>query len=420
MKWIFLFLIGLSFSAQALESLILAPGEKTAIPVPPDQTLRLGNKKLIQLEQQGSQLLIFARSKGETLLVAGGKRYRLLVLEPELKKQAQGLSQILQSMRGLKWVFLPESQSFEIRGELFRFSDWLELAKYSKKTHLKYEFRASLDEELKKISLYYFQQLLPLPLKIFWQELPLVRLPQSAPILGYQNRLEPFGLIPKEQDNWFFKAPFIQIEWALVESLSSSSGNIGGILDKNWADLPAFLNFLRSSGWGKSLHHSFVLVQSGKSIKLESGGQIPFNQYNFKTEQSSLAWKSYGWNLELSPTLDIKHQIQLKVQASFSEPLSFPSDSPPPLKNQNIETELVLSPLKIVKLFEWKKQSKGRQYSGQINFLPQSPKSLLGRSNRYNTVQSIFLRIKILDNNSESSDKNSEPLKKSPEFNPEF
>ena len=400
MKFFFVFLMGFGLYSQALETLILSPGQKTLIPSPSDQTIRLGNKKLIQLEQKGSDIFIFARSKGETLLVAGGKSYRLLILEPELKKQALALSQILKSMRGLKWVFLQESQSFQIQGNLYRFSDWLELAKHSKKQNLKYEFRPNIDEELKKISLYYFQQLLKQPLKIFWSELPLVRLPQSAPLIWYQKQLRPFGLIPKEQENWFFKAPFIQIEWALVESLSSSSANIGGALDKNWASLPAFLNFLKSSGWGKSLHHSFVLVQSGKSIKLESGGQIPFNQYNFKTEQSSLAWKSYGWNLELSPTLDINHQIRLKVQASFSEPLSFPSDSPPPLKNQNIETELVLSHLKIVKLFEWKKQSKGRQYSGQLNFLPQSPKSLLGRANHYNTIQSVFLRIKILDKNS--------------------
>ena len=387
MKFFFLILAG--FSSYSLETLILSPGEKTVIPAPYDQKIRVGNKAILQLEQKGSGVLIFARSKGESLLVAGSKRYRLLILSPNKKEQARSLSKLLQAMRGLKWTFFEEG--FQIQGELYRFSDWLDLAKHSKKHNLKYEFKAQMDEELKKVSLYYFQKILGRPLKIFWRELPSVRLPQKAPLLLYQNLLKPFGLIPREQEGWFFKAPFIQIEWAVVESLSSSS--IEGALSKKWSSLPLFLNFIKSSGWGKSLHRSFVLAQSGQVLQLEAGGQIPFSQYNFKTEQESLSWKSYGWSLNLIPTLDVHRQIHLKMKARLSEPLSFSSSSPPPLKNQKIETEMVLEPLEIVKLFEWRKSSRGRHYGFKFNSLP----TLFGGPNRYKSNQSIFLQMRILD-----------------------
>jgi len=408
------FLLILSSMAQALEKtpIILSPGETALLNSPSNQTLKIGDKSLVRIQTLGNKISLLAIKQGQTQLLIDSQNYRIFILDSSLKSKALALEKLLKTLKGLKWTLQPTENSanegdskFIIHGELYRFSDWLSLQKISQKHSINYEFKAVMDEELKKISHYYFNQKFQKnfhsqALTLDFEDLPFVAVPSGSPLTHYEKTLSSFGLKLKERENWFFKAPLLEIEFAVVESLSSSGFFAGGVLDKNlsgFSSLLSFLNFLRSSGKGKSLHHSSLLAQSGKSIDLESGGQIPISTFHLKSEQQSTNWKSHGLKINLKATAGVKGLVFLKIKARLSEPLALSSNNAtPPLKNQNLETEMVLEEGQLFKLFELKKQSQGRFYQGGLSFL---------RFNLFNSSQNkqgvnqyVFIRISLLNN----------------------
>ena len=421
MKLYIFFFIFLVFSAKSLEkTLILSPGERVFLDRPSNQTLTIGDKSLVAIKPMGEKISLLARKRGQTRLLSGSQSYQLYILDPDLKIKASHLDSLLKKMKGLNWTVkkldsptaeasnkLNSQAKFIIGGELYRFSDWLSLKKAFEKHSIKYEFKPSMDKELKKISSYYFNKQLKKDFEILWGDLPFTAVPEGSPLSYYQKKLSPFGLRVRERENWFFNSPLLEIEFAVVESLSSSSFFSGGNLNKElsgFTSLLSFLNFLKSSGKGKSLHHSSLLAQSGKSIELESGGQIPISSFNLKSEQQSASWKSHGLKLKLKAQMGVKQQIFLQIQARLSEPLALksPSGSAPPLKNQTLETEMVLEAGRIFKLFELKKKSKGRAYQGGLSFLLTELNLFNGSQNKYDMTQFILVRINILDSKSSS------------------
>ena len=383
------------------QPLILSPGERVVLDAPASRKIRAGDKSLVLIEAKGLKLSILARKKGQTLLVIGNNRYKLFILEDSLKLQALHLERLLSGLKGLEWSLSP-SWKFQIFGELYRFSDWLELKKAFKKYPFEYEFKARMEGELKNISSYYFKQKLKKPLEVLWGGLPFVSVPEGSYLPAYQSRLKAFGLQAQERKGWFFKAPFVQIDLAVVESLSSSSFFSGGNLDKSlsgFSSMLSFLSFLKNSGKGKSLHHSSVLAQSGKSLELESGGQMPFSSFQVKTERETVNWKSHGLKLTLKAHVGEKNQLRLQLKLRLSEPLAFSagSSSAPALKNQTLQTEMILNEGRIFKLFEMKKKSKSRNLQGRLAFLLKDLNFLSGGQNTYSMSQFIFIQIKILE-----------------------
>ncbi|MBC6415817.1 MAG: hypothetical protein GDA46_05440 [Bdellovibrionales bacterium] len=395
----FLFYFILFYSSGILaNSLILSPGERLFLKAPSNQKVRIGDKSLVLIDLEGLNLSLLAKKKGQTLLVVGEKRYKLFILEDSLKTKALYIDQLLKKLKGLKWSLSP-SQKFQILGELYRFSDWLDLKKAFDKYNFEYEFKARMDEELKNISSFYFKKNLKKPFEILWDELPLVFIPQDSYLSVYQRKLKPFGLFVKEQKNWFFKADFLQIDLAIVENLSSSFLQGGGLNQNllSFSSMLSFLNFLKSSGQGKSLHHSSVLVQSGKTLELESGGQIPFTSFNLKSEQETTSWKSHGFKLNLKPQVGVKNQIQLHFHVRLSEPLAFKTgSSAPPLKNQTLQTEIVLEAGQIFKLFGLKKKHRSQNFKGSFSFVDEF-NSFIGGKNNSDMNQTVFIQIQLLN-----------------------
>lgn len=412
----FLCLIVLFFYSQTsfCERLILSLAEKTFIPLPSDQKVRIGDKSLVAIHQEQGLLSLLGKKEGRTLLIAGKKQYELFVFNKEKKSQALKLDTLLKSFWGLDWSF-SNKNIFQITGRLNRLYDWVNLAKVSQKNNILYEFKALPGEGLKPQIAHYFKIFFKdkISPEIAWHKLPFANLPQGVNILEYEKLLQPFGLIPKEDPLWLLKKPFIEIEMALVESLSSSSFSFGGGADSknslsSFSSLLAFLNFLKNSGQGKTLHRSSITGQSGQKLQIQSGGQLPFNSYNLKTEQKSVQWKSYGLQLNILPKLDKKNQIELDIKAKISEPLSFSSlDSPPPLKSQSLESKVILKDKQILKLFQLQKKSKGVQNRGYLGFLLPFSGSFLSGNNRYKITQFVFIQAKIVKNKTDKS-----PLKK--------
>ena len=381
------------------ERLILSLGEKTWLPLPADPKIRIGDKSLLSIQIDPMGLFLLARKTGQTLLISGNKQYEVFILQKEKKRQALMLDQNVKDFWGLDWS-LSAQMIFQVTGTLNRLSDWIDLAKVSKAYNIHYEFKARPGEGLEKTIQYYFNQLFKNqnPPEIVWQKGPLTYIPQGASVLEYEPLLQPFGLSLKEDPLWLSTAPFIEIEIALVESLSSSGLSFGGTTDSllfRFSSLLAFLNFLKSSGQGKSLHHSSIIGQSGQKLHIQSGGQIPFNSYNLKTEQKSIQWKSYGLDLNLTPKVGKKNQIELKIKAQISEPMAFAStDRPSPLKTQSLENTVILKEGQILPLFQLKKQSQGMQNQSHLAVLSDFPGSFLRGKNQYKMTQFIFIQAK--------------------------
>lgn len=402
LKLFFLFYAYLSFG----QTLILSPGEKAWIPWPADQKVRLGDKSLLILKKEKSQISLLAKKPGQTLLTTQDQYYEIFIFDKDNKTKVLQLDSLLKQLWGLRWS-LSTDNIFQITGRLYRFSDWLNIMKIAKQYNIPFHFKAKMDEELKSISSYYFNKVLNLKAQANWSELPYVSIPSGALLSNYEN-LKAFGLIPKEEESWFFKAPLLKIDLAIVETLSSSVFSSGGSLPTalgQFSSIFALLNFLKSSGKGKTLHHSSISAQSGKEILLNSGGQIPFPSYNLKTEQKSTNWKSHGLQIHLTPLVDKKNQIKLKIKARLSEPLSFSSlEQAPPLKSQNLSSEFILDDGQILKIFQLNKKSKGRQYNNQFGFAEAIPRILSGGQNKYKMTQSVFIQAKILKDQTQTKD----------------
>ena len=405
-----LFLLALFFYSQIsfCERLILSPAEKVLLPLPPNKKVRVGDKSLMAIQIEQGWLSLLARKEGQTLLTTGQTKYEIFIFNKEQKFQALQLDQLLKNFWGLSWS-LADNKIFQITGQLNRLYDWIELAKTSQKHNILYEFKASPGEELEKPIRHYFQSLFKdkTPPEIIWQKLPLAHIPQGEKLSEYEKLLQPFGLTPKEDPLWFSTAPFIEIEIALVESLSSSGFSFGGLSHSDhslsrFSSLLSFLNFLKNSGQGKTLHHSSIVSQSGQKLQIHSGGQIPFNNYNLKTEQKNTQWKSHGFHLNIIPRAGKNHQIELDIKAQISEPLSLSSmDRPPPLKTQSLENKLVLKNKQILNLFQLHKQSQGTQSQGQLSFFWDFPSSLFRGNNKYKMTQFIFIQAQIADKSRE-------------------
>ncbi|MCY4321570.1 MAG: hypothetical protein OXC37_04100 [Bdellovibrionaceae bacterium] len=393
----FLFLIFYT-SLSLAQTLILSPGDKVNIPLPIDQTIRLGDKSLLILQKENQQISLIAKKEGHTLLRTQNKLYKIFIFNKENKIKALYLDKSLKKLWGLNWT-LSKDNIFEVKGQLYRFSDWLEIRKECSKYNIPYYFKAQMDEEIKKISSYYFKTVLKQDIEMIRSNLPYVFVPMKSLLSNYKN-LKEFGLIPKEKELWFLKSPFIQIDLAVVETLSSAILSTGGNLTKTlfqFSSILDFLNFLKSSGKGKTLHHSSVTTQSGQKIEINSGGQIPFPSYNLKTDQKIINWKSHGLQIHLTPTLGKKDQIKLNIKTQLSEPLPFSSSNQaPPLKTHNLESELILDNNQIIKIFQLNKQLKGRQYKTQFGFLELIPSILSGGQNNYKMTKSVFIQTKLL------------------------
>ncbi len=385
------------------EITLISLGEKRKLPLSPDRVVHIGNKKLLSLSTYGNDLHLLGKKEGQTFLTLGSKNYKIIVLKENTKKHLLLLDKIIKKTWGLNWTLSKENM-IQITGQLNRMYDWVQIAKLSKAYNIKYEFTAQLGESLEPVVLAFFKSLLKdhiIP-EIQWTKLPIALIPKKAQISLYEKKLAPFGLKIQQDEKWFSKPPFIEIEIALIETTSSSSlffGNNSTNKDEisPMTSLLKLLNLLKTSGRGKTIHHSSVLTQNGQEVHIRNGGEIPFSKYNNETKQHSTQWKSYGLNLHITALLDKKETIELKIKGEISEPLSIlMKDGPPPLKNQTLKTTVKVKNKEIVKIYHQKKEGTGTFSKGGLGFSFSFLKSIVRNNNKYQTSQMILLYPKII------------------------
>ena len=391
-----------SISAQSRD-LIFHLGEKKQLPLPSDSVVHLGDQSVLSANEYSGQLILRGKSLGRTWITLGSQTHRVFVLDDTDKKKVLLLKELLKTMWGLKFTL---NEEIEIYGTFNSLSDWQTLARFSQQENLSYHFRARPGEDLEPEIKTFFKTRFKdkSPPEINWQHLPKVFVPKGSDLLFYNTLLKPFGLTPQENPHWHAIRSFIKIEVATVEISHSSTWHLGGmprfLKDQgfSFSSLLQFINFLKSSGKGRVIQHSQLLCQSGEELKIHSGGQIPFSQYNFQTQQESTNWKSYGLTLNLRPHLDNQKNILLKIRAEFSEPEALLSeDGMPPLKRQRLETSFQLKNAQIVKIFQ---REKSGWRSGQDgSFLLNLPfiNALFRTNHNFQSEQMILIRPEIME-----------------------
>lgn len=402
----FLYLFGFFYFHTAIcKKIILSVGEKMFFKTPANYTIHINTKALLKVKQNSKSFSILAKKPGHTMLLVGKQSYNIFIFHKDQKQQAKRLDAVIKKCWGLSFA-VSDTHVFQVKGRLNRLSDWLDLVNLSKKHHITYQFQAKVDKSLQTLAEIYMKSLFKNKVhpNILWNQMPFAKIPKEEPIETYANLLKPWGLIPKPDPLWFSNKKFIKLEIALIEKISSSGLSFGGKQGLtnvliNFSSLLSFLNFLKNSGQGKTLHHSSVIGQSGKTLEISSGGQIPFNNYNIETQTKSISWKSYGLNLSLVPKVDNKFQILLDIKAKFSEPLAYASAAgPPPLKIQSLKNTIVLKDKQIIKLFQMYKNSKGSQTHGQHAFMPPFATSLFKGQHTYKVSQQVFIQAHIINN----------------------
>ena len=385
------------------ENLLFYLGEKKQLPLPEDFVVHFGDQKILSVKREGDYVILRGRAKGSTWLTLNGKSYRIFVLNKvDLEKTLQ-MSQLLTKMWGLKWILTPE---LEIQGRLNSFSDWLVISKLSKRENISYSFKAQLGEGIEEEAAHFFNSLFKENAlsEINLKSLPLVSVPKGSDLPFYEDRLKSFGLKPKEDTNWFVIKPFIKIEVAHLEVSESSELGFGvapRLLDEeifSFSSLLKFIEFLKVKGQGRVIEHSTLFAQRGENLKIHSGGQIPFSQYNFQTHQESTQWKKYGLTLNLTPEVDRKKNILLKIKVEFSEPEALlPDGNTPPLKSQKMETAFHLKNGQVVKIFQREKKGQRTGYKG--GFLSRIPfiHSLSRNQHDFKSLQVILIRPEIFN-----------------------
>lgn len=396
-------LLFLFFTPVFGEDLLFYLGEKKRFPLPKDFVVHFGDHKILSVKRQGDFVILRGRAKGGTWLTLDGKSYRIFVLEKVNLEKTLLIKQLLTGMWGLKWTLTPE---LEIQGRLNSFSDWFEISQLSEREDIRYNFKAELGEGIEEEAALFFNSLFKENTlsEINLKNLPLVLIPKGSDLYFYENALKSFGLKPKEDPHWFDIKPFIKIEVAQVEVSESSELGFGAaprLLDDeifSFSSLLKFIEFLKVKGQGRVIEHSTLIAQRGENLKIHSGGQIPFSQYNFQTHQESTQWKKYGLTLNITPELDRKKNILLKIKLEFSEPEALlPDGNTPPLKTQKMETAFHLKNGRIVKIFQREKKSQRTGYKG--GFFARLPliHSLSRNQHDFKSLQVILIRPEVFN-----------------------
>ena len=346
----------------------------------------VGEKSLLSITKRGSHLILLGKKEGQTSLRIPDF-YSVFICKKEFKEKVLKVNHLLKQFLGLEWDL--EGKTLQVKGQLHRLYDWWKLAQLSKKHNVSYEFKALLDEDIKPLALSFFHQLFKnetVP-QFHWHQLPVVWLPKDTPLSLYKEKLKPFGLLPQNKASWLKASPFIKVEVALIETSKTLSFAGGGGL----YSFKDFLNLLLSRGKGKLLHHSSLMVQSGKETSLHSGGQIPFAEQNLETGQQNFKWKSHGLTLKVKVQLYEKNNLQLHITGEISEPatqLSF--QSLPPLKTRTFDGAFDIKLEQILKVFELKTKSTGSSFQSHLL------SSLKGGKNHQRSFQTILLRTSLV------------------------
>lgn len=353
----------LSFSTFA-DTLLVPLGSSRFVDAPGGQAVRVGSKALLGVTDTGRKLILTGKKIGQTHFTVGRRSYIVQVIPPEAEKLRQELEPVLNRKKGLRLNY--RNGHLQIQGQLYRFSDWLEIAEASRRSEASYEFVAHPLRDVGQQAFAHFVKLakatgLPAPQLI---ATPYLTLSLPAGSDAYEKLAEktysPFGVSVRVTPSQVRLMPLVRTRVILAELSNEMSRTFGIQWPANYQakvlptfatpdDLMAQLNALETKGLGKVLASPNLLCRSGSSAEFLAGGEFPVRTSQIFS--GDVMWKKHGVILNVKPMADASGAISLDIETEISLlDKANAVDNIPALKTNRVHSHFDLSGKKTIAL----------------------------------------------------------------------
>ncbi|MGZ3804991.1 MAG: pilus assembly protein [Pseudobdellovibrionaceae bacterium] len=326
------FLLAFFLSVQAhAESLVIKIGEDYKLPLPSNHRVWVQNRKLLSLQTRGGILVLNGNIEGFTTLQVGAKSYQVQVIQPLKKTLLLNFEKELRHILGLRLTI--KNYQVTVSGKLYRWEDWLQLAKISEETGVSYAMSAEIPLSLQTKALHHWQQEYALaglaPVPIHFSHPLQGRLTLEPQLFAkYEALLGPFGVLLEKDNQALDIAPVVKVQITVAEVRRDFALNYGikwptsytaTLLADGQQEFGSLIlnpQAFEHQGKGKILASPNLLCRSGKEAEFLAGGEFPIKMINFKTQD--VVWKKYGILLKVKPKADSSGRMSIAIETEVS------------------------------------------------------------------------------------------------------
>jgi len=331
-RGVFVILAILLSSGTALaESLVLKIGEDYRLPIPSNHRVWVQNRKVLNVSTHGGFVVLNGNTEGQTAVQVGNKTYQVQVIQPLKKNLLANFQKELGHLLGLKIQI--RKYQVTVSGKLYRWEDWLQLAKVSEETGVAYAMSAEISPGLQERALNHWQKefilsgLAPLPVH-FAKPLQARSAVDPQNFSKYEDILGPFGVVLEKDAQALDVAPVVKVQITVAEVRrdfaqkyglqwpSSYSAKVLANGQKEFEDLLFTASALEQQGRGRILASPNIICRSGKEAEFLAGGEFAIKLSNFKMQD--VIWKKYGVLLKVRPKADSSGRMSIAIETEVS------------------------------------------------------------------------------------------------------
>lgn len=313
------------------ESIVLKIGEDYRMPIPSNHRVWVQDRKLLGISTRGGFVVLNGLKEGQTSLQVGTKGYQVQIIQPLKRNLLQNFEKELRRVLGLK-IQVKKSQ-VSVSGKLYRWEDWLLLAKVSEDSGVHYAMNADIPVHLQAKAQNHWQQqfteagLAPLPVH-FARPLQARSAVDPQFFSKYEEILGPFGVVLEKDTQALDIAPVVKVQITVAEVRrdfaqkyglqwpSSYSARVLATGQREFEDSLFTAHAFEQQGRGKILASPNLICRSGKEAEFLAGGEFPIKVSSFKSQD--VVWKKYGILLKVRPKADSSGRMSIAIETEVS------------------------------------------------------------------------------------------------------
>lgn len=320
------------------QTLLLTIGEQIRLKVRPQSRIYI-QKRIVQAQTQGSQLILTATHKGQTRVKVDDESFSIFVLTSEDAKALEALKSNIANHPGLELHFTEEQLVLD--GEALSISDFENLFKWSEQYTLSWplKLRFVCPEYILAEASALFSQKLKQAVSLPKGRLHALHL-KTKPTAEALELLKRFNLQYVFDEVAF--APMGRLRIYFAEVKKSHLEQISPLLNSTHPLKPLSLEDILTSEYRHNDENLFSRVGSQTEIllfdqqpaKIHSGGEFPILNQSFHS--SDVSWKQFGLFLDVlgkdlddrSSILDLNFKLSMVVNSNNENGIpSLTSDS---------------------------------------------------------------------------------------------
>lgn len=299
--------------------------------MPSNHRVWLHDRKILSILTRGGFLVLRGNTEGFTTLQVGSKSYQVQVIQPMKKTLLQNFEKELRQILGLRLTI--RKYQVTVSGKLYRWEDWLQLAKISEETGVSYAMSAEISPSLQAKALNHWLQeyspagLAPVPIH-FAHPLQARLAMDPQQFAKYEAILGPFGVQLEKDSQALEIAPVVKVQitvaevrrdFALSYGIQWPSSYSAAVLSNGQSEFENLMlnaQAFEQQGRGKILASPNLLCRSGKEAEFLAGGEFPIKLSSFKTHD--VIWKKYGILLKVKPKADSSGRMSIAIETEVS------------------------------------------------------------------------------------------------------